>query len=77
MQVFQVQPNEYAGVNLATLLVVSGMDIRNSPELQKICIVLNNLIGENTASWFQSLEITHLHLSYLWSISDKKAMIGR
>ncbi|CAH8466325.1 unnamed protein product [Dicrocoelium dendriticum] len=42
---FESDPNEYLGVNLATLLVCKGLELNSSPELRDICNMLNRQIG--------------------------------
>ncbi|CAL8101187.1 unnamed protein product [Calicophoron daubneyi] len=42
---FNAGPNEYLGVNLATLMVCSGVEVNSSFELRKICNILNLRIG--------------------------------
>ena len=37
-EAFELQPDQYSGMNLAILLVSSGKDLSKSEELQRVCM---------------------------------------
>ncbi|KAL7289306.1 hypothetical protein TKK_0017237 [Trichogramma kaykai] len=67
---YEVEPNEYAAINLATLLVVDGFEITTNQELKNLVLRLSHIIGKKGDIY---------HVKDYWSVATyfESSVLGK